>query len=170
MKFKSIITSMLSLVLLFTLALSANAAAPAREDREGVLSNGIKYKIHYLTDDEIKQRENMIQPFSVDWSGNVNVPISNPAGTNGKQLGYDFVIAPDTKVVIGVGNLPDTMPSVNIGAEATNGMWGDWIPNVAKYSEIELVPGEGYTSYSFRVKVSTSESASKSARFTMKSE
>ncbi|MFM9279757.1 hypothetical protein [Paenibacillus jiagnxiensis] len=170
MKIRNVFTLMLSLVLLFALSVSAFASETDRQDREGVLPNGLKYKIHYLTDEEIADRENAVKPFSYSWSGNVNVPISNAAGTNGKQLGKDFVIGPDTTAIITVGSLPSTMPTVNVAAAATNGMWTDWIPNVGGNSEITFEPGDGYEYYSYAVKVSTSENASKSASFSIETE
>lgn len=142
-----------------------------REIRTGVLPNGLEYKIVPMTADEINALNSGISTHSYSWTGNVSVPIANSTGTNGAQLGYDFIIAPDSVAVISVGSLPTTtMPTINVGAAATNGMWTDWIPNVKGNSKVYLTPGSGYTGYSYRVKVSTSESYSRSARFSITTE
>lgn len=142
-----------------------------REIRTGVLPNGLEYKIVPMTADEINALNSGVSTYSYSWTGNVSVPIANSTGTNGAQLGYDFIIAPDSVAVISVGNLPSTtMPTVNVGASATNGMWTDWIPSVKGNSKVYLSPGAGYTGYSYRVKVSTSEAYSKSARFSIATE
>ncbi|MGN9163865.1 hypothetical protein ACTNDY_01100 [Tissierellaceae bacterium HCP3S3_D8] len=137
----------------------------------GELSNGIRYGIRAMTEEEkaaFQLREasesGIITPFSYSWSGNVNVPISNSTGTNGKQLGNNFITAPDLHVAVGVGSLPSTMPTVNIGAEFTNGMDSDWEPNMGAYEIVVFNPGP-YNNYEMAIKVSTFESASASARF-----
>lgn len=153
---------------------SARGAADVtetREIREGVLPNGLKYTVVPMTQEQIDQLNSGVATCSYSWSGNVTVPISNADGTNGAQLGYDFIISPDTVAVITVGSLPQTtMPTINIGASATNGMWNDWIPNIEGNSLVYLEPGEGYAGYSYRVKVSTFEANSRSARFAIETE
>ena len=142
-----------------------------REIRRGVLPNGLKYTVVPMTDEEIEALNSNVSLYSYSWTGNVTVPIANTSGTNGAQLGKDFIIFPDNTAVISVGNLPTTtMPTVNIGAAATNGMWNDWIPSVEGYSKVYFEPGEGYTGYSYKVTVSTSEAYSKTARFSIVTE
>lgn len=137
-----------------------------RETITGELPNGLKYTVRPMTEQEKINLNSNISTYSFSWTGNVTVPISNADGTNGAQLGYDFIIAPDTIAVISVGALPKTtMPTINVGAAATNGMWTDWIPGVEGNSIVTLEPGVNYTNYSYRVKVSTSEANSRTARF-----
>ncbi len=139
-----------------------------RETITGELPNGLKYTVRPMTAEEIINLNSGVATCSFSWTGNVTVPISNAAGTNGAQLGYDFIIAPDTVAEISVGALPQTtMPTINVGASATNGMWTDWIPGVEGNSVVVLEPGENYTNYSYCVKVSTSEAYSRAARFSI---
>lgn len=137
----------------------------------GELSGGMRYGIRPMTAEEkvaFELRESdesgIITPFSYSWSGNVNVPISNSGGTNGRQLGKNFIIAPDNYGFVSVGSLPSTMPTVNIGATFINGMDGDWVPNVGANEVVVIDPGS-YSNYEMAIKVSTYESASSSARF-----
>lgn len=137
------------------------------EIREGVLPCGLSYKIVPMTVEEIEALNSNVSARSYSWKGNVKVPITNTEGTNGQKLGENFIIAPDNTAEICVGGLPSTMPTVNISAAATNGMWKDWIPNVEKYQKVILEPAEGYNVYEYRVKVSTSETTSATARFSI---
>lgn len=142
-----------------------------RETVTGELPNGLKYTVRPMTEEEKINLNSGVSTYSFSWTGNVTVPISNGDGTNGAQLGYDFIIAPDTIAVISVGALPQTtMPTINVGASATNGMWTDWIPGVEGNSIVTLEPGTNYTNYSYRVKVSTSEAYSRTARFSIETQ
>ncbi|QQY79539.1 hypothetical protein EDD65_1094 [Keratinibaculum paraultunense] len=136
----------------------------------GKLSNGMSYGIRAMTEEEKaafeSNDETEISLFSYSWSGNVNVPISNSSGTNGKQLGSAFIISPDSYAAIGVGSLPSTMPTVNISAAFTNGMDSDWVPNVRANEVVVIDPGS-YSNYEMVVKVSTYESKSASAKFSI---
>lgn len=143
-----------------------------REIRTGVLPNGLEYKIVPMTADEINALNSGVSTYSYSWTGNVSVPIANSTGTNGAQLGYDFIIAPDSVAVISVGNLPSTtMPTVNIAAVAadkmSNDVLDDWILNVQSNLKIYLRPCSGYPEDFYKVKVNTSELYSKSARFSI---
>lgn len=101
---------------------------------------------------------------SDSWSGNVTVPI-NIDGTQGAPVGPAFVIAPHSKVTIYVGNLPDTMPSVNIGLASTiNPDISWWESNVGKYT-VRTIDAGSYANHTFRFKTSTNEANSRSAYF-----
>lgn len=142
-----------------------------RETQTGVLPNGLKYTVRPMTEQEKINLNSGVSTYSFSWTGNVTIPVANEEGTNGAQLGYDFIIAPDSIAVISVGALPQTtMPTINVGAAATNGMWTDWIPGVEGNSIVTLEPGANYTNYSYRVKVSTSEAYSRTARFGIETE
>lgn len=138
-----------------------------REDYEGTLSNGLKYKVHHMTIEEIEAYENGHKTYSYYWEGNVHVPKKNVAGTNGAQVGNDFIIAPDNTADFIVGSLPSAMPKINVGASAINGMWSDWVPNIGEYTRVTISPGSGYVNYPYEFRVSTSEVNSGIARFTI---
>lgn len=137
------------------------------EVRCGVLSNGIRYEVAPMTLEEIEAMYSEISTYSYKYSQKHEVPIANKDGTNGVQLGHDFVIAPDTTVVISVGNLPSTMPSVNIGLANKNGMWHDWVPNVAGNEKVTFTFDEGTAVYTYQATASTSEANSRIASFTI---
>ena len=141
--------------------------------RMGKLSNGMRYGVRDMTEAEKaalqlweNAKDGIITPFSYSWSGNVNVPIANSAGTNGRQLGSNFIIAPDRYAFVFVGSLPSIMPTVNIGARFTNGMGDDWIPNVGANEVVMIDPGN-YNNYEMAIRVSTYENASASVRFSI---
>lgn len=137
-----------------------------REDYEGVLPNGLEYKVHHMTPEEIEAIENgESEALSYHWTGNVHVPKSNVSGTNGTQVGYDFVVAPHSEADFIIKNLPTAMPTINVGVSATNGMWSDWIPNLKEYTTVTLLPEDGAEYYSYNFKVSTSESNTGIGRF-----
>lgn len=139
-----------------------------REDYEGVLSNGLRYKVHHMTLEEIEAYENgRAQTLSYSWTGNVRVPKSNAAGTNGAQVGHDFVIAPHNLADFIIGSLPTAMPRVNVGVSATNGMDSDWIPDVGEYMTVTFFPRSGAEYYSYQFRVSTNEASSSIARFSI---
>lgn len=138
-----------------------------REDYEGVLSSGLRYKVHHMSLEEIESYENGLQTHSYDWTGNIHVPKSNATGTNGIKVGNDFIISPDNVADFIVGSLPSAMPKINVGASAVNGMWADWIPNIGEYTTVTISPGSGLLNYSYEFKASTSESSSAIARFTI---
>ena len=73
-----------------------------RTIQTGVLPHRLQYKIVPMTADEINALNSGISTHSYSWTGNVSVPIANSTGTNGAQLGYDFIIAPDSVAVISV--------------------------------------------------------------------
>lgn len=155
---------------------TANQDRTTKWEKTGVLSNGIEYSIRPMTKnektafnklkeiEEANESEIIVSPCSYSWAGNVNVPIANSAGTNGRQLGKNFIIAPDNYAYVYIGPLPSTMPTVNIGAKFTNGMGGDWIPNIGGDTVIRINPGS-YSNYEMAVKVSTYENKSVSAYF-----
>lgn len=155
---------------------TANQDKTIKWEKTAVLSNGIEYSTRPMTEEEkvafnklreIKETDKseiIVTPYSYSWSGNVNVPIANSAGTNGRQLGKNFIIAPDNYAYVYVGSLPSTMPTVNISAEFTNGMGEDWIPNIGGDTVIRINPGS-YSNYEMAVKVSTYENKSVSAYF-----
>lgn len=179
---KRLISSVTAMVMAFSLCVPAIAAdtpmvhmrlkcpSDVRGDtsdeiREGVLPCGLSYKIVPMTVEEIEALYSNVSSRSYHWVGNVTVPIKNATGTNGKQLGNDFIVAPDKTAEVCVGGLPSTMPSVNIGVVATNGMWSDWVPGVKEDQKVIFTPAEGYEVYYYRVNVSTSEAVSAPARF-----
>ncbi len=141
--------------------------------KTGVLSNGMRYGVRDMTEEEKaalqlweSAKDGIITPLCYSWSGNVNVPIANSTGTNGRQLGSNFIIAPDRYAFVFVGSLPSIMPTVNIGARFTNGMGDDWIPNVGANEVVMIDPGH-YNNYEMAIRVSTYENASASARFSI---
>ena len=179
---KRFVSMALAVVMAISVMSSSALAAPSmryspspdyishNEVRCGVLSNGIRYEIAPMTLEEIEAMYSEISTYSYSHTQNYQVPIANAAGTNGVQLGHDFVISPDTTVVVSVGNLPSTMPTVNIGLANKNGMWQDWAPNVSSNEKVTFTFVEGDAVYTYQAKASTSEVNSKIARFTIETE
>lgn len=126
----------------------------------GVLDDGTEYWVINLTPEEVVQHA---MSRSYDWSGSVTVPIANKDGTNGAKVGYDFNAYPDEYVVVEVGNLPSTMPSVNVSFYYTNKSAHDWVSSVG--ANAMVVFKLKYPNNTGYVNVSTYESKSVTTQF-----
>lgn len=108
----------LCVIMALLLAVSASAVGDAFGTYEaGTLTNGFTY---WLAKPSEEQRKTAAQTASMTWSGNYNVPRRNEEGTSWRELYAQRLYASDGKyVVVTVGNLPSTMPTVNVGLFAS---------------------------------------------------
>lgn len=169
---KKLFSLVLTMVLMLSLSVSAFATS---EGEEAIFPSGTSITVRPMTPEEIvlfEQRVNGNQDvglfdvgiLSDSWSGNVSVPI-NTDGTQGANVGHAFIPSPDRYVSIAVGNLPGTMPSVNLSIKSqTNSSVSWWQPNIAGNSIVTIDTGS-YSNHTFQIKTSTNEANSRSAAF-----
>ena len=142
--------------------------ADNRIDCRGTESDGTEWEIHYLTKEEITNKE--LMPASLDmWADNVWVKVNNEAGTNGTVLGDEkspeFVVSPDSKVHITVGDLDDTMPRVNVSVQRVGTSWYS-MKTIGSNSEFTCTIPSNYRGVLHRATTSSNTNAS-FAYFTM---
>ncbi|MGG4343588.1 hypothetical protein [Paenibacillus lautus] len=170
---KKLFSLVLTMVLMLSLSISAFATS---EGEEATLPSGTSITVRPMTPEEIVLFEQSatngnqdvglfdVGILSDSWSGNVTVPI-NKDGSQGANLGHAFIPSPDRYVSIAVGNLPGTMPSVNLSIKSqTNSNVSWWQPNIAGNSIVTIDTGS-YSNHTFQIKASTNEANSKSAAF-----
>lgn len=169
---KKVFSFVLTMVLMLTLAVSAFAIQGAEEES---FPPGTSITVRPLTAEEsalLKQRANGnkdvslfdVGLFSDSWSGNVTVPI-NKDGNQGANVGHAFIPSPDRYVLIYVGDLPNTMPSVNLSIKSqTNSSVSWWRSNI-KGDSLVIIDTGSYNNHTFQIKTSTNEENSKSAYF-----
>ncbi len=163
-KFKKIIAMCLATVMAMSVMCVGAFAAPSTEAepiRTGELPNGVIYEV-YSVDSETAI------PFSLSsWTGTVTVPLRNEAGTSGVILGgrSTFVPAPHNRYYVEVGNLPSTMPTVNVGLRLADQSASGYTILNANEAIVFVIP-DSLIYDSWVATASTDELYSRSATFT----
>ncbi|WP_256846991.1 hypothetical protein, partial [Paenibacillus sp. Pae108] len=136
---------------------------------------GTSITVRPLTPEEItllEQRANGNKEVSLfdvgilsdSWSGNVTVPI-NKDGNQGANVGHAFIPSPDRYVLIYVGDLPGTMPSVNLSIQSQTNSNVQWWRSNIKGNSLVVIDTGSYSNHTFQIKTSTNEANSRSAYF-----
>ncbi|MEK3782442.1 hypothetical protein [Paenibacillus sp. FSL R5-0810] len=164
----------LALAMVMILSLSVSAFANPVEEQE-ISPPGTSITVRPLTPEEItllEQRANGNKDVSLfdvgilsdSWSGNVTVPV-NKDGNQGANVGHAFVPSPDRYVLIYVGDLPSTMPSVNLSIQSQTNSNVQWWRSNIKGNSLVVIDTGSYNNHTFRIKTSTNEANSRSACF-----
>ncbi|MFF2911131.1 hypothetical protein [Paenibacillus sp. NPDC057934] len=109
-----------------------------------------------------------ISVLTTSQSPSVTVPI-NVNGNQGNQAGQSFIISEHNSVKVLVNTVPSNMSTVNIGiVDVTTGASVGYMPNVSVNKGITYNAGSN-ANHTFKVLVSTNESVSKTANFSIES-
>lgn len=104
----------------------------------GTLSSGTEYWVYSLTEE---QGRKMGAKKDYVWDDLVTVPVSNSDGTNGNQLGKDFITGRHTYCNVYVGRLPNRQAdSVEVAFEADGGAAREVVSHVTSQCIVSFKP------------------------------